>query len=277
MGNCHVMVRALLCLLFVAVSALPYPNQDTATSFLQTELTGGYGSLNVTALTVNSGPARESQIVLGSGDSSFQLRLSAEGSFDIRHRNVPSFTVGPDGDVTIYGKVKSSGTVRIDGSLTFMGVSQWLLATHETFSQGVSGWSNATTSTCGSPQKKLLGGYGLTAGGEISKTFRQLPDHNEIRVKANFHFIDDWAGETAFAKLERQVVWTDIHDQMASKNGINICGAPAAESKFAVPIDVVIPHRSSSLTVSFGSTLSRGPLEASWAISDLQLFVRKRS
>jgi hypothetical protein len=50
-----------------------------------------------------------------------------------------------------------------------------------------------------------LGGYGLTAGGEISKTFRQLPAHAEIRLKANFHFIDAWSGETAFAKLENQV------------------------------------------------------------------------
>jgi len=260
--------------LLAVLAANPAEFDEIATSFLQTGTQGSYGSLNVTALTVNSGPARESRIVLGTGDTAFTLKLTADGHFVISHRDNPTFDVGPEGDVSVYGKINSAGTVRVDSSLTFMGVQQWLLLSAESFGQGVSGWTNSTTSVCGAPNKPLLGGYGLTAGGEIRKTFRQLPPHNEVRLKASFHFIDAWSGETAFAKLENQVVWTDMHDQMASKNGINICGSPAAESKFAVPIDIEISHTAASLTVSFGSTLAVGPLEASWGVSDVQIYVR---
>lgn len=268
-------MKLVLVLCAVAFSsALPSSIDDISSSFLQTGASEAYGSLNLTALTINSGASRQAEIVLGEGQNAFSLSLGADGSFSIKHRGKASFTVGPEGDVLVNGMLKSTGVVRVDGPLKFMGVSQWLLAIHESFSQTATGWSNATTSTCGSPSKRLLGGYGLTAGGEVKKTFRQLPDHTEIRVKANFHFIDAWTGETAFAKLDNQVVWTELHDHMASKNGINICGSPTAESKFAVPIDVVIPHRSSSLTLGFGSSLVVSPLEASWGVSDIQIYVR---
>jgi hypothetical protein len=102
--------------------------------FFNSGLTGsGLGSLNLTSLTINSGKARESRIVLGSGEGAFTLALTADGSFVIRHRGLPSFTVGPEGDVTVNGKVKSSGVMRVDNSLKFMGVHQWLLAANEDF------------------------------------------------------------------------------------------------------------------------------------------------
>jgi hypothetical protein len=237
---------------------------------------GGLASLNLTSLTVNSGRARESRIVLGDGVNAFTLALTADGGFVIRHRGQPYFTVDPQGDVTVNGKIKSTGVVRIDETLNFNGVDQWMLAVSEQYGQGGNGWTNGSVSECGNPNKPILGGYGKFAGGEVSKLFRQLPDHNQIRLKASFHFIDAWTGETAFAKLDHQLVWTDMHDHMSSKNGINICGsASAAESKFAVPIDVVIPHTASSLAVTFGSTLHGSAFEASWGLSDVQIYVRK--
>ena len=40
----------------------------------------------------------------------------------------------------------------------------------------------------------LKGGYGILAGGEIQKTFKNLPDHKIIRIAVNYHFIDAWHG-----------------------------------------------------------------------------------
>jgi len=232
-------------------------------NFLETAIqqsggVGGFGAINTTSLTINSGPSRESTLVLGdtSSNSAFTVALTSEGSFEIRFQGQSAFTVGPDGQVTVNGKITSSGVVRIGQTLNFAGVSQWMLALSETFTIGGSGWTNSSVSTCGSPDKPILGGYGVFAGGEVSKQYQQLPAHNQIRFKATFHFIDGWTGETAYLKLDHQVVWTDMHDYMTSKNGINICGsASAAESKFAVPIDVVIPHTASSMAVTFVSTL----------------------
>jgi hypothetical protein len=40
----------------------------------------------------------------------------------------------------------------------------------------------------------MLGGYGKFSKGEVRKTFSDFPHHSKIRIKANFHFIDAWAG-----------------------------------------------------------------------------------
>jgi hypothetical protein len=274
----HKAFRVLL-MFYVMVVAFSLPSRDF--TFLETESettvpTVGLGALNLTALVVNSGPARESRIVLGTAENAFTVALTSDGSFVIRHQGQSSFTVGPDGEVSVNGKIKVTGVARVDETLNFLGVDQWMLAAAEQYNQGAVGWTNSTTSECGNPNKKILGGYGKFAGGEVTKLFRQLPEHTQIRVKATFHFIDAWTGETAFAKLDHQLVWTDMHDHMTSKNGINICGsASSAEGKFAVPIDVTIPHTSSALTVSFGSTLTASALEASWGVSDVQILVRK--
>jgi len=33
-----------------------------------------------------------------------------------------------------------------------------------------------------------------------------------------------------------------MHKQKEAKNGLNVCGGAVAEGKFAVPIDVTVPH-----------------------------------
>jgi hypothetical protein len=96
------------------------------------------GALNVTSLTVNGGPNRESRIVLGNSDASFSIGLQDDtGSFQILRNNQPSLVVSSNGDVDIYGKIKASSQVRIDGSLNFMGVSQWLLVQFDDFTREV--------------------------------------------------------------------------------------------------------------------------------------------
>merc|ERR1711998_80126 len=199
------------------------------------------GSLNVSSLTINAGDEEESRIVLGNTADAFGIALKSNGDFEIRSGDTPSIAVTAEGDL----KAGDADT-----------------------------WSNNTVTTCGNPGKKLLGGYGAFAGGETSKTYFELPTHYQIRVKANYHFIDAWGGETGYAKLDHRILRTDNLDQQASKVGIQLCGASIPESKFAVPIDVVIPHDAETLTLAFGSTLSRPATEQSWAVSDIQVYVR---
>ncbi len=47
----------------------------------------------------------------------------------------------------------------------------------------------------------MLGGFEKFGGGEISKLFKVLPNHTKIKIKAIFHFIDFWSGETAYLKV----------------------------------------------------------------------------
>jgi len=268
--------------LFIA-QAFAFPSQiasdDALTAFLQTGQgpSTGVGALNVTALTIDAGPARESVVSLGDGQSAFAIRMTADGHLKIDHSGLTAFQVSPNGDVQVSGKIIASGDVSIGsdegGAFVFKGIPQWTLYAVDSFDAG--GWSNGTVSTCGGSPIPILGGYGKFAGGSSAKNFRQLPEHSEIRVKANFHFIDAWTGEWGFAKLDHQTVWTDVYDaQSTNSNALNICGGPTHEGKFAVPIDVAIPHSSSSLSLSFGSTLTKPATEASWGVSGLQIYIR---
>lgn len=260
-------------LLSAVVLTLALPVDDT-TTFLQT---GTGGGLNISQLAINGGPGKESKITLGDADESFTVGMQVDGSFVIRHRNEPTFAIDPAGPVTLTGPLRSKGAVRIDGTLNFMGVEQWFLAAVDNFNEGVVGWSNSTTTTCGDPNKMILGGCGTFAGGEVSKYFHDLPAHDSIRVKANYHMIDSWGGESAYLKLQGHYAWTDSLDQQNTKEGISLCCGPAPESRFSVPIDVSMPHSDSTLHVSFGSTLTLSPSEQSWGISDVQVYVRKSS
>lgn len=48
----------------------------------------------------------------------------------------------------------------------------------------------------------FLGGPCVIADGEVRKTFTDLPPHTQIKVTAQYHFIDNWQGETGYAKIE---------------------------------------------------------------------------
>ena len=51
-------------------------------------------------------------------------------------------------------------------------------------------------------------------------------------------------------------------------------GNDTPENKFAVPIDVVIPHTTSVVNVLFGAELERPATEGSWGVSDVQIMLR---
>jgi hypothetical protein len=44
---------------------------------------------------------------------------------------------------------------------------------------------------------------------------------------------DSWEGETAYLKIDGNVVWTKI-GQYSSKSGINICGGSTNDPAFAL-------------------------------------------
>jgi len=270
------MYKLYFLLLIGTIIASPLSNfDDTIVSFVET----GSG-LNVSTLTVNAGANRESKIKLGDGTSAYSLSVKGDtGDFQVRHLSQATLVLTRAGDIVVSGDLRSKGAFRIDGGVSFQGISQWMLAAVEDFNAGASGWSNDSVSICGNENKKILGGYGLFAAGEVSKTYYGIPPHSQVRLTANYHLIDNWGGETAYAKLERRVVWTDSFDQQSSKVGVSICGNPAPESKFSVPIDVVLPHSCTSsssctLTVTFGSTLTLAPTEQSWGVSDVMIYIR---
>lgn len=70
-------------------------------------------------------------------------------------------------------------------------------------------------------------------------------------------------------------VWTDKHYYNKGKNGINICGSELApENKFAVPIDIILPHTKDTIRIAFGSTLDQDPFVSSFGVSMLEIYIK---
>jgi hypothetical protein len=81
------------------------------------------------------------------------------------------------------------------------------------------------------------------------------------------HYIDKWNGESAFIRVDGQIVWVE----KAGHRGENVCGLEE-EGDSVVSFDVKVDHAASNLHLAFGSTLENAPCEKSFGITGLQLF-----
>ena len=273
--------------LLEASSSLTPPSADAA--------------LNVSSLSIDGGEGSESLLSLGN----FVLSSTPAGEFEVRAPDGrTALSVDAAGAVSVHGQLHARGSLRVDGKLNYLGLSQWFLARAESFEASCSAWSNCTRTSCGAI--RMLGGYGAFAGGEVpspvpspaqsgairrnsaqfshaarhhrsqvSKLFVRLDTpHTELRLKATFHYIDRWEGASAYARVDSQFVWAESYTLPPAAEGVNLCGGDAPENRFAVAIDAVVPHNSTVANILFGATLDAAATHASWGVSDLQLFLR---
>jgi len=180
----------------------------------------------------------------------------------------------------IKGKIDAdSVTSSGDLSASFLeinGVRQWALTSLEDFEEvGVDGWSNGEVTECAG--RHILGGHCVEkATPELTKTFSNLGEHSQVRVKAQYMFIDSWDGESGYLKVDGKTVWIDSYNHAIgdSAHGINMCGNETPERKFSTGIDVSIPHTGESVTLSFGSTTDEHSCDESFGIDSVMIFTR---
>ncbi|SBS84526.1 conserved Plasmodium protein, unknown function [Plasmodium ovale] len=242
------------------------------------------GNLTVSNLKIASKDNRENGIIFANEKSEYKLGFTPQNEFVISKKNKPMISIDEYENIHFFNSDLSVKVLNIDGIFKVRNVNQFHMIVHENYenNNNTKGWVgdnlDNSTSICGGVY--LLGGYGKLSKGIISKTFENIPSHTQIRIKSNFHFIDEWNNQTAFLKIKRDekedffYVWTDTHSHVNKENAINICGNPTGESKFVSLIDVIIPHTSNKLIVEFGTTIqSDTPNDLSWGISSFQLFV----
>lgn len=168
--------------------------------------------------------------------------------------------------------------MKFTNGLTVGNVHQWSLIHIENFeAPQADGWSNNTVTDCGGVS--MLGGHCQFSAGETKKEYVGIPTHTYLRLKANFHCIDEWHGETGYVSIGSNnlmnKVWSTKYDINNAIKPINICGDnDKGEAQFSNLIDVMISHESSSIIIAFGSTLEEQPCEKSWGISGLQIYIR---
>merc|ERR1719261_1295381 len=147
-------------------------------------------------------------------EAEYSVGADAAGNFVVQHAAAPLLSLV---DNTLHANTArlEAQALNVAGDLTIGGVPQWRLVSTEDFSaQGV-GWSRADVSQCAGVS--MLGGFCKFGQGEVIKTFTGLPPHKQLRIVANYHFIDRWIGESGYMKLNigrdgsPVVVWTEQH------------------------------------------------------------------
>ena len=117
----------------------------------------------------------------------------------------------------------------------------------------------------------FLGGHCNFANTNVSKTYTNLPPHTLLRLSARFHFLDQWRGETGFALVDQNYVWTESCGDTGSNHssGVDVCGGPAADLKFSSPVRAIMKHDQPTATIVFGSTLQGDPCRHSFGVDDV--------
>jgi len=235
----------------------------------------------VSQLNIHAGEGQAAYVSFGMQQKVWSVGADPKGFYiDDGKKNV--FSIDLEGRVTVRSDIFAAEHLSAE-TLTLNHVNQWQVVSLEMFhaaSPASLGWfaGDTTSPTMNCSTLVLLtgprGDQKVPMVDSASKFYEKLMKHTQVRVQATGHFVDDWQGETAYFKVNDNVVWTDSHDQRASRGQFSVCGSPNyPESRLTVPIDFSFHHKASKLKLAFGSTLDR-TANAAFGISSLTLSLR---
>lgn len=145
------------------------------------------------------------------------------------------------------------------------------------------GWSYRNTYNCGI-WGSILGGYGLLSGpnatvGMTQNTIstRSIP-HAQVWVELDYITLDSWDGETAYVRLNGNNIWSQPTNNHTSIYG-QVCGwyrptYPIGSLDSRHYVSSIVNGYFPSITVRAGSTLDQSPLDESFGIDDVYVWVR---
>ena len=187
---------------------------------------------------------------------------------------------------TIKKIIPSNGVLTIKGNViltdkniknnnnnnNFIQIESWKLIEFNDFEsmESLIGWSSKDLGKINN-NNNFLGGKCILSEKEIKKTFKNLPNHNKLRIKGNFLMIGDWNDEKGYLKINNEIKWVkkgNKRDFLMNFNEKN-------DEKFNnVNFDVVLEHINNEVDVAFGSTLDKNSCKHSYAIDNIQVYVK---
>mmetsp|Transcript_67366 Transcript_67366/g.78156 ORF Transcript_67366/g.78156 Transcript_67366/m.78156 type:complete len:262 (+) Transcript_67366:42-827(+) len=241
---------------------------------------------NDAILTLNSPSATSpSQIAFESGPYSAAFKVAQDSSFQLQSGSNNVFYYNNSTDIleSDYSLELGSNVALASGAnnIQFQGFNQWKLWVDDDFEDGESreGWSQAQIATCGYSPNTFLGGHCNFGSQTASKTYSGLPAHTKVKLTFNYHFFDEWTGQTAWAQIGGQYVWTEKYQWCngilpfyCKQVGVNVCGEDTPD-RIARAVQVIVQHSDPTITLSFGSTITGDPCLVSWGIDDVRIYI----
>ncbi|EGR30020.1 hypothetical protein IMG5_144230 [Ichthyophthirius multifiliis] len=99
-------------------------------------------------------------------------------------------------------------------------------------------------------------------------------------IKFNFHFIDDWQGEIAFAKINGKTIWHESYawcgkllSFQCKLSGVNACGKEIPD-RISHNVQFEFINTDDQFILEIGAYLkNRNSCDVSWGIDDVQVYV----
>lgn len=114
----------------------------------------------------------------------------------------------------------------------------------------------------------VLGGQ-CSSGRPLTRNYDLSAPHTHLRIRASAHLLDDWQGETAFLKVDGNIVRTSAYDAVNSGGGVDSAGNPSFPDRLAELVDIIVPHTAGTASIEFGSNLTIDSCDASLAIDNI--------
>ena len=176
-----------------------------------------------------------------------------------------------NGVLTIKGNViLTDKNIKSEKKNNFLQIEKWKLFYFNDFesAENLLGWSSKIIGK-NLENNNFLGGKCALSEKELTKTFKKLPNHKKLRIKGNFLMIGDWNDEKGYLKINNEIKWSKKGNkkyfEFNSKNN----------DKFNnVNFDVVFEHFHDEVNVAFGSTLDENSCKHSYAIDNIQVYVK---
>ena len=148
------------------------------------------------------------------------------------------------------------------------------------------GWTMQTTTVCGI-WGEILGGYGVISGGSFNNNIstHSVP-HSEVWLEMDYITLDSWDDDQgpygpdhAFVRVNNNTIWdTDINNHLSIYG--QVCGwwrpnYPQGSYDSRHYVSTITSGTFSSVLLTVGSTLSQGPLDESFGLDDVYVWVRQ--
>ncbi|XP_955462.1 uncharacterized protein TA18185 [Theileria annulata] len=179
------------------------------------------GGVSTSLLTIVPNSSSKSSILF-LGDKNYSMGVDSFGNFSFNAQNTPMLIIDNNQTISMHMPTFSAKYINksnkcvnnyinkslnvnmeLGGDLIIQNVSQFRMIWREDFSES-KGWKGTGynkrinlcivgkigVSNCSGVQ--MLGGFNFFSRGFVEKTFIELPSHKELRIRANYHFIDRW-------------------------------------------------------------------------------------
>jgi hypothetical protein len=210
--------------------------------------------------------AIESYSIESEGSLTIDSSLTSE-TISSTYATTDSITVdtitSPTGTVTIQGNLNLSPS---SGYSSFIETA-WKLSHSDSFEGFHDHWSSDYMQECSQ-------GFYLVGDCKVNEIYKKfvLAPHKYVRVTGILHMLDLWQGERLDVVADDVVIWSK--KGYSHSNGINVCGLEHPDPGYGIKFDVMVPHMSSELLVTFKANLDNQHCQASFGVGKVSIFTR---